>query len=201
MTRVLLSLCGNVAIWSRHTVDLMCQKFDMHFGTCSLWSMWPGLFNAPQTYFKYVVHLSNSVGPRKMMERAEFGSWSLNLTRAMRRPGSQRSPLTQTHNILFYLTDRCATDVVPYIYFFFFFTSFSLQFTVLATSGFPFPVVCTIPPWLLSPSFHATCCAGRPKFSFCVFFFNAFCESSSVEPGVPHSWPDSKRHHYFSVPL
>lgn len=164
-----LSLYGNVAIWSRHTVHLMCQKFDMHFGTCSLWSMWPGLFNAPQTYFKNVVHLSNSVGPRKMMERAEFGSWSLNLTRAMRRLGFQRSPLTQTHNILFYLTDRCATDVVPYIYIFFF-TSFSLQFTVLATSGFPFPVVCTIPPWLLSPSFHATCCAGRPKFSFCVFF-------------------------------
>lgn len=33
------------------------------------------------------------------------------------------------------------------------------------------------------------------------FFFNAFCESSSVEPGVHHFWPDSKCHHYFSAPL
>lgn len=75
--------------------------------------------------------------------------------------------------ITFYSTWQ--TDVpqmlcLIYTFFFFFFTSFSLQFTVLATSGFPFPVVCTIPPWLLSPSSHATCCAGRPKFSFCVFF-------------------------------
>lgn len=52
----------------------------------------------------------------------------------------------------------------PFIYFF-------LQFTVSATSGFPFPAVCDIPLWLLPMSFHATCCPGRPKFSFCVFFF------------------------------
>lgn len=92
--------------------NLTCILEHVVYGPC-------GLFNAPQTYFQSVVHLSNSVGPRKMMERAEFGSWSLNLTRAMQRLGFQRSPLTQTHNILFYLTDRCATDVVPYIYIFY----------------------------------------------------------------------------------
>lgn len=150
---------GIPSIWC--VKNLTCILEHVVYGLC-------GLFNAPQTYFKNVVHLSNSAGPRKMMERAEFGSWSLNLTRAMQRLGFQRSLLTQTHNILFYLTDRCATDVLPYIYIFL--PSFSLQFTVLATSGFPFPVVCTIPPWLLSTSFHATCCVGRPKFSFCVFF-------------------------------
>lgn len=138
--------------------------------------------------------LFNSVGPRKMMQRAEFGSQSLTLTDATQRLGLQRAPLTETHNILFYLTDRCAADVVPYICIFF------VQFTVLATWGFPFPVVCTIPAWLRSPSFHATCRAGRPKFSFCLFYFNAFCESSSVEPGVPHFWPNSKHHHYSSAP-
>lgn len=182
---------GIPSIWC--VKNLTCILEHVVYGLCGL-----ACLMHHRLISKNVVHLSNSVGPCEMMERAEFGSWSLNLTRAMQRLGFQRSPLTQTRNILFYLTDRCATDVVPYIYIF---TSFSLQFTVLATSGFPFPVVCTIPPWLLSPSFHATCCAGRPKFSFCVFFFNAFCESSSVEPGVPHPWPDSKRHHYFSVSL
>lgn len=144
-----LSLCGNVAIWLRHNrrpdesknFTSILGHVVYGFMACLMHHrLFPKMLHTFQTLLGCVKWCSEL--------NLDRGPWIGRVWRRGLLFGDRHLPRL----ITFYSTWQTAVaQMLCLIYAFF--RSFSLLFTVLATSGFPLPVVCTIPPWLLSLSF------------------------------------------------